>query len=191
MSDEATDPPANARRAPPKDLPAAMREIYRLRHELDRETSRTREVLRELTQVRMDRSAAGIAGDAVYGRRALADARKVRRDIRDAMLNLADTVEQHGFGAGAMKATTDAREDLALLGVDRPSGPTVAALRNFAQRWLTHPSLLSILAEDAPGRMEAQRMFNMLVSVAYSDSAYARIFEKSPEIREESAKSSG
>ena len=185
-------PGANGEKRPvPHDLPSAMREIYRLRHILDTEQARTKEALRELSHFRSNLSGAGVAGDRVFGRMALADARATRKAIRDVILNFPDAAKRSGVGVAAVKAVTDAREDLALLGVDRSHGPIQAALRDQARRCLTHPAWQSLLLEDAPGRVTANLIFNELVSDAYSEPAYARIFERSPEIREGKDKSEG
>ena len=179
-----TPGPKLKRRPIPPDLDSAMRENYRLRHELQTEQDRTKEALRELAHIRSNLSGAGVAGDRVYGRMALADARATRKAIRDAILNFPDAVRRGGRGVATVKVVTDAREDLALLGVDRSRGPIQAALRDQARRCLTHPAWQSLLLEDAPSRITANLLFSELVSDAYSDAAYARIFERSPEIRE-------
>ncbi len=172
------------RRPVPQTLSAAMREIYRLRHDIETEQTRTKEALRELSHIRSNLSGAGVAGDRVYGRPALADARATRKAIRDMIIDAPDAAKRYGQGIATVKIVTDAREDLALLGVDRSRGPIQAALRDQARRCLTHPAWQSLLLEDAPGRITANLLFNELVSDSYSDLAYARIFERSPEIRE-------
>ena len=168
----------------PRDVAAAMREVYRLRQEIKRERLLNQTLGRQLGEIQMAQEEAGIAGDAVYDRPALAMARRAKKDLTNAVHDLADLARDQGFGAAALKASTDLLDDLSLLSIAPPRGPAQAQRRSLVRRWLTHPGLLAQLVEDKPGRIYALKVFDELVSSAYSEPAFRRVFERSAEIHE-------
>ncbi len=177
------EPSTNGRKPQPKDLAAAMREIYRLRHEGERHVARERALARELADLQIDREAAGVTSGPIYDRPSLSDARKVAERIRKAVRGLAAAADEGGFGLASVKAT-EVLDDLALLSVAPVRGPIQAHRRDLARRFLTHPALLTQLVRRGPGRAYALKVFNELLSSAYSEPGFRRVFEKSAEIHE-------
>ena len=159
-----------------------------LRRTAEQERERRETALEELAQVQLETQAAGIAGSAVYGRPALAEARRVKRDLTDVIVDLADFTAANGFGSTAIKAASDVLDDLALLGVAPVRGEVQSRRRDFTRRVFTHPGLLGVLGKPLPGRTYFAKFVLEQAAQSYSEPGFRRVFEKASERYDDSPK---
>jgi len=103
-------------------------------------------LLEELAAARGEETAAGIAGDAVAGKPALAQFRqKTWRKFSRAVTRLPLVLESKGWNYVRLVAATDLDADLYLLGVSEPAGPLIAQERDEIRRFIDHPARLANL----------------------------------------------
>lgn len=181
----------------PEDLEQLRAELGKVTQERDslrrlseEERNRREAALEELAQIRLEAEGAGIAGSAVYGRPALAEARQAKRRLTDAIVDLAEMEQRRGFGAVALKGASDVLDDLALLGIAPVRGEIQSNRRDFVRRIFTNPGLLAVLSKDRPGRTYFAKFVLEQTSHAYSEPGFRRIFEKASERYDEGKRKS-
>lgn len=172
------------------ELSRLQEENASLRHLAEEERNRRETALEELAQIRLEAETAGIAGSAVYGRPALAEARQAKRRLTDAIVDLVEMERTRGFGAVAVKGASDVLDDLALLGIAPVRGEIQSNRRDFVRRIFTNPGLLAVLSKDRPGRTYFAKFVLEQTSHAYSEPGFRRIFEKASERYDEGKKRS-
>jgi hypothetical protein len=151
---------------------------------LRRERKRTRVALSELEALEDEAEHAGIAGESVYGRPSMADARHLQRDFTKAVLGLSELRKIAGFGAVRLKAAANLDGDLALLEVADPKGPLQVGDRDLTHRALSHPAWLASLSSDQPGRNYAIALYLRAFARSHAIPTFRRVFDKSAEIYE-------
>lgn len=179
------DDNGSRRRPLPKDLPAAIRELYAERHRADHEEKLRIEGERRIARMLDDAEGIGVSGDRAFGRPALSGARAVAKRLGAAIADLADAAEKDGIGAARLKAATDILPDLDLLSVGPPAGPIQAQRRDLVRRFFTHPALFSLIAEKRPGRQYAVTLLAERLSADFTGPTLRRVFDKSAEIHED------
>ena len=170
------------------ELAQQREDIVRLRKLNEEERTKREAALEELAQQRLDAESAGIAGDDVYHRPALAAARQVSRKLNDAIISLSGLEESRGFGAVSIKAASDVLDDLALIGVAPVRGEIQSRRRDFVRRCFTHPGLLAVLGKSRPGQTYFAKFVLEQKANAYSEPGFRRIFEKASERYETTTK---